>query len=65
MYRSEACVKRKFFWRDYVSYVVMTIYNFYMFDRHGTLLYYAEWNRRKYSEMVQEEVGPMLQQGKF
>ncbi|XP_005106411.1 trafficking protein particle complex subunit 1 [Aplysia californica] len=33
----------------------MTIFNFYLFDRHGTCLYYAEWNRKKQLTMSKEE----------
>lgn len=34
----------------------MTIYNLYIFDKYGILLYYAEWNRIKQSGITKEEV---------
>lgn len=34
----------------------MTIYNLYIFDKYGVLLYYGEWNRLKKSGITKEEV---------
>jgi len=34
----------------------MTIYNIYIFDRMGTLLYHTNWNRFKQSGISSEEV---------
>lgn len=33
----------------------MAIFNFYVFDRTGTCLYYGEWNRKKRSGMSDDE----------
>lgn len=34
----------------------MTIFNMYIFDRSGVLVYYGEWNRRRQSGMTIDEV---------
>lgn len=38
----------------------MTIFNLYIFDKMGTLMHYAEWNRTKKSGITREEVGTVL-----
>ncbi len=38
----------------------MTIYNLWLFDEKGNCLYYREWNRRKHTNMGQEEEAKLL-----
>nr|CAH0103704.1 unnamed protein product [Daphnia galeata]SVE76742.1 EOG090X0HJH [Daphnia longispina] len=38
----------------------MTIHNLYMFDRHGVLMYYGEWNRKRQSGMTIEEEAKLM-----
>lgn len=37
----------------------MAVYNLYVFDKYGVMLFYNEWNRLKKSGMTQEEVNEL------
>lgn len=39
-----------------IRYIIMTIYNLYIFDKYGIMLYYGDWNRTKQSGITKEEV---------
>uniref|UniRef100_A0A0K8TSY6 Trafficking protein particle complex subunit n=1 Tax=Tabanus bromius TaxID=304241 RepID=A0A0K8TSY6_TABBR len=38
----------------------MTIYNMYVFDKYGTLLYYGEWNRLRKSGITEQEEAKLM-----
>ena len=42
------------------SFSEMTIFNLYMFDRQGVLIYYGEWNRKRQSGMTIDEVSCLV-----
>lgn len=43
-------------WSIYYQGENMTIFNLYIFDEKGSLLYYREWLRKKHTSMDKEEV---------
>ena len=42
------------------QFVTMTIYNLWIFDERGTLLFYREWLRKNHTSMDRDEVSPIL-----
>jgi hypothetical protein len=36
--------------------IKMTIFNLYIFDEKGSLIYYKEWLRKKHTSMEKDEV---------
>ncbi|CAD7085240.1 unnamed protein product [Hermetia illucens] len=38
----------------------MAVYNLYVFDKYGVMLFYNEWNRLKKSGMTQEEEAKLM-----